>query len=119
MPDTPITWEQFGGAMGVVVSIVLAVLKLWDAIKKANAEQTKAISEKIEESRKQSEDGRRRLYEVVGKFRDEVRENYTPREVHDAHLKRLDHTTEELSRQVVTLSDRMNAQCPALGRAKE
>lgn len=71
MPDTPITWEQLGAAIGTVVAIVVAVLKLWDAIKKANAEQTKAISEKIEESRKQSEEGRRRLYESIGKIREE------------------------------------------------
>jgi len=102
MPDQPITWQMLTLVLGGIASIAAGAWALLGAMKK-----------EFENTRKESNAGRQRLYDRVDDFGREIRETYTPRDLFHSELRRVGDALEERDRQIFDLSARVNAgPCP-------
>lgn len=102
MAEGAITWPQlalFGGALATVIAGLWA---LWGAIRG-----------EMQSTRKASEEGRARLYDKMDQFAVETRASFTPRELHAAEVRALQHSDTELTHQLNALSQRCERQCLA------
>lgn len=99
MPDQAITWPALAATIATLGTICAGMWAVYGAIKKQFDKAAKAGEARVV-----------RTHQRIDEMHRDVRENFTPRDLHAVEIRRLDQALDERDRQLAELAGRLH--CP-------
>lgn len=115
-----ISWSVDIGALLIGCTVILlTILSMWQAGRKSADERQRELTQAIECLKKESSDGRARLYDRFESFGHEIRATFLPRDLYQADMRTVQHAQEEHALQIQDLSRRIDAKCEIVRSRRE